>query len=130
MRAELACVACLLAWVSAGAEAEPTEESGPGWTTTIGSMNIGSGDETATFSDVRSTCNMFRLALAFGSAAGEVRQCLSGSETRRVFLEVEGGRVTSSKVDPDDEAGRCVATALADAHLEGLTCTLEATVSR
>ena len=122
--------AALLAGASAVVASEPTEETETRWTTSIGSLTIGSGDETATFADVRSTCNAFRLALAFGTAAADVRACLPGSESRRVQLEVEAGRVTSASVDPDDDAGRCVVQALRDAQLQGLTCALQASVSR
>jgi hypothetical protein len=120
----------LLASVSAVVASEPTEQAEPRWTTSIGSLTIGSGEQTATFGDVRSSCNAFRLALAFGTAAADVRQCLPGSDSRRVQLEVEAGQVISASVDPDDDAGRCVVQALRDAQLQGLTCALQASVSR
>lgn len=129
-----AATACALGVADPGiggsARAEGTEPTESRWSTSIGSLTIGSGDETATFTDVRSTCNAFRLALAFGTAAADVRRCLPASETRRVHLEVENGLPTSSSVDPDDDKGRCVTTALRGAHLDGLSCALEATVSR
>jgi hypothetical protein len=120
----------LLASASAVVASEPGEEAESRWTTSIGSLTIGSGDETATFTDVRSTCNALRLALAFGTAAAEVRKCLPDAESRRVRLDVDAGQVTSATVDPDDEKGRCVAQALSGAQLTGLTCTLHASVSR
>ena len=120
----------LLATPSAIMASEPTEEAELRWSTSIGSLTIGAGHETATFTDVRSTCNAFRLALAFGTAATDVRQCLPGAESRRVQLEIDAGQVTSATVDPNDEAGRCVVQALAGAQLSGLTCTLQTSVSR
>jgi TPR repeat protein len=109
---------------------EPTEEGGSNTLTTIGSMKVGQGSETATFSDVRASCGMLQLTQAFGSAAAPLRQCLASSDTRRVTLMLEDGRITSSSVDPDDTVGRCVMSALGRAHLAGLTCKLEAGVSR
>jgi hypothetical protein len=127
----MACVVGIAVLALAGsARAEDAAASGPRWSTRIGSLTLGAGDETATFRDVRSTCNALRLALVFGSAASGVRACLPAPETRRILLQVEAGRVTSSRADPDDDLGRCATTALAGAHLEGLTCTLEASVSR
>lgn len=102
----------------------------PQWTTSIGSLTIGSGDQTATFEEVRSTCSALPLGLAFGAAAGAVRACLDADAVRRVSLAVDGGRVVSSRVEPDDVAGRCVATALGRAPLGSLTCVFEANVSR
>jgi hypothetical protein len=116
--------------VSFSTRKKPSEEDDSSASTMIGSMQIGQGDETATFSDVRSSCGMFKLTLAFGSAAAPVRQCLGGSDTRRVTLVVEDGRIASSSVDPDDAIGRCVTNALARARVDGLTCKLEAIVSR
>jgi TPR repeat protein len=98
--------------------------------TTIGSMQIGQGGETVTLSDVRSSCGMLRLTLAFGSTAAAVRQCLGDSDTRRVTLMIEDGRIVSSTVEPDDSVGRCVTGALGRAHIEGLSCGLEASISR
>ena len=109
---------------------EPTADDGSQASTTIGSMQIGQGSETATFSDVRSSCGVLELTLAFGSAAAPVRQCLGDSDTRRVTLAAEDGRIVSLSVDPDDNVGRCVASALGRAHIEGLTCSLEASISR
>ena len=109
---------------------EPADGAGSRISTTLGSMKIGQGSETATFTDVRSSCGMLELTRAFGSAAAPVRQCLVGSNTRRFTLVVEDGRITSSSIDPDDSVGRCVTNALVRARLEGLTCTLEASVSR
>ena len=128
-RVRLVCVFfAILASASAGAASEQAGEGKSRWSTTVGSLTIGAGGETATFTDVRSTCNAFRLALAFGSAAADVRRCLPATEKRSVYLEVENGRVTSSTVDPDDDMGRCVLTALGGAQLGGLTCVLEAGV--
>jgi TPR repeat protein len=42
----------------------------------------------------------------------------------------EDGRIASSSVEPDDNVGRCVTNALGRAHIEGLSCRLEAGVSR
>ena len=98
--------------------------------TSIGSLTIGQGGETATFSNVRSSCRMFQVMVAFGSAAAPIRQCLGASDTRRVALVAEDGRITSSSVEPDDSVGRCVVSALDRAHIDGLTCSLEADVSR
>ena len=42
----------------------------------------------------------------------------------------EDGRITSSSVEPDDRVGRCVISALSRTHIDGLTCSLEADVSR
>jgi TPR repeat protein len=98
--------------------------------TTIGSMQIGQGDASVTLSDVRSSCGMLRLTLAFGSTAAAVRQCLGDSDTRRVTLMIEDGRIASSTVEPDDGVGRCVTGALGRAHIEGLSCGLEASISR
>ncbi len=86
--------------------------------------------ENATFSDVHSSCGMLQLTLAFGSAAASVRQCLGDSDTRRVTLVAEDGRIASSSVEPDDSVGRCVISALGRAHIEGLSCRLEASISR
>jgi hypothetical protein len=125
-----------LAWIAlvalASALPAASEPAGgePRWSTTFGSLTIGAGAETATFRDVRSTCNALRLTLAFGSAAAEVRRCLPEPETRRVYLQIEAGHVVSASADPGDDRGDCVTKALADAHLGGLTCTLEASVSR
>ena len=116
--------------VSSSTGKGPNGESGFEAKTTIGSMQIGQGGETATFSDVRASCGMFRLTLAFGVAAAPVRQCLGDSETRRVVLFIEDGRTTSSSVEPDDAAGSCVVSALSRANIKGLTCWLEASVSR
>jgi hypothetical protein len=113
--------------------AEPPKTAaaaGPRWSTEIGSLTIGAGSETATFRDVKSTCNALRLTVAFASAAGGVRACLPVPETRRIRLRIDGGQVMSSRVDPDDVIGRCVTAALGSAHLDGLTCELEANVSR
>lgn len=110
---------------------EPTEEGDAPASTTIGSMKIGQGSETATFSDVNSSCGMLQLTLAFGSAAASVRQCLGDSDTRRITLVAEDGRIASSSVEPDDSVGRCVISALGRPHIEGLSsCRLEASVSR
>jgi hypothetical protein len=126
--------ACLvgIAVLGFGGRAGATDPEGSGarWTTSVGSLTIGARDETATFREVRSTCHTLRLAVAFGTAAPGVRRCLPAPETRRVRLEIEDGRVTSSRADPDDDMGRCVTAALAGAQLAGLTCTLEANVSR
>jgi TPR repeat protein len=107
-----------------------SSEDGPSMKTTVGSMQVGQGDETATFSDVRSSCGMLELTVAFSMAAPSLRQCLTGSETRRVTLGIKDGRVTSSSVDPDDTKGRCAIRALAAANIQGLACSIEASVSR
>jgi len=109
---------------------EPTEKGDSSASTSIASMQIGKGSETATFSDVQSSCGMFRLTLAFGSAAAYVRQCLGDTDTRRVTLVAEDGRITLSSVEPDDSVGQCVINALGRARLEGLSCRLETSVSR
>ncbi len=108
----------------------PDEDGDSTATTSIGSMQIGQGNETATFSDVRSSCGVLQLTVAFGSAAAPLRQCLGGSDTRRVTLTIEDGRIASSSVDPNDGTGRCVISALARARIDGMTCELEASVSR
>jgi len=112
------------------AASEPAAGEERRWSTRIGSLTIGSGDETATFSDVSSTCDAPRLVLAFGTAVADLRRCLPGDERRHIRLEVENGRATSWTADPDDDAGRCVTTALRSAHLGGLTCAIEAIASR
>jgi len=109
---------------------EPAAEGGSQTSTTIGSMQIGQGSASVTFSDVRSSCGALRLTMAFGSAAAAVRQCLGDSDTRRVTLVAEDGRIASSTVEPDDSVGRCVTSALGRARIEGLTCELEASISR
>ena len=109
---------------------EPSEEGDSPASTTIDSMKIGQGSETATFSEVNSSCGMLQLTLAFGSAAASVRQCLGPSDTRRVTLVAEDGRIASSSVEPDDSVGRCVTNALGRARIEGLSCKLEASISR
>jgi TPR repeat protein len=116
--------------VPSRAAESPDDATAPQWKTNIGSLTIGAGDKTATFKDVRSTCNGFRLALAFGTAAGDVRKCLDGTATYRVLVAIEEGRLISSSVEPDDSAGRCTTNALGNAHLGKLTCTFEANVSR
>ena len=116
--------------VSFSTRKQPSTEGGSPASTTIGSMQIGQGNETATFSDVNSSCSMLELTVAFGSAAAPVRQCLGDSDTRRITLVIEEGRIASSSADPDDGMGRCVTRALARARIEGLTCRLEAGVSR
>ncbi len=98
--------------------------------TTVGSMQVGQGDETATLNNVRASCGMLQLTLAFSVAAPSIRQCLGTSDTRRVRLLIENGHVTSSSVEPDDSVGRCVVGALDRARIESLTCRLEADVSR
>lgn len=102
----------------------------PHWTTRIGSLTIGSGEQTATFRNVRATCGPFPLSLTFGVAAAGVRECLSDADTRRVTISVVEGKLASSSVEPDDATGRCVASALGRAPLRDLTCTFEAAVSR
>ncbi len=79
--------------------------------------------------DDGAACNAASHMLAKGEGA-PVRQCLGDSDTRRVTLATEGGRIVSLSVDPDDSVGRCVASALGRAHIEGLTCSLEASISR
>jgi hypothetical protein len=118
----------MLLSASAVVASEQAGENEPHWSTKVGSLKIGAGSETATFTDVRSTCNAFRVALAFGTAAADVRRCLTGTEKRDVYLAVENGRVTLSSVNPDDEAGRCVINAMGGAQLGGLTCVLKAGV--
>jgi TPR repeat protein len=132
---EVACkggnqVACKNLEAAKASASTPEEAAAPRWTTSIGSLTIGSGDQTATFKDVRSTCSAIPLSLAFGAAAADVRECLSGSDTRRVSVAVRGGRLASSSVAPDDAAGRCVTSALGRAPLGDLSCAFEATVSR
>ncbi len=107
-----------------------SDEDGDSPSTSIGSMQIGQGDETATFSDVSSSCGMLGLTVAFASAAAPLRQCLGASDTRRVTLTIEDGRIASSSVSPNDSTGRCVSSALARARIEGMTCELEASISR
>jgi TPR repeat protein len=109
---------------------DPAEEGGSQTLTTIGSMQIGQGSASVIFTDVRSSCGVLQLTLAFGSAAASARQCLGDSDTRRVMLVAEDGRIASSSVEPDDSVGRCVTSALGRAHIEGLSCRLEADVSR
>jgi len=109
---------------------ESTEEDDSAASTAIGSMQIGQGSETATFSDVRSSCGMLQLTVAFGSAAASVRQCLGASDTRRITLVIDDGRIASSGVEPDDNVGQCVTNALGRARIKGLTCRLEANISR
>lgn len=109
---------------------EPQDEGDSRTSTTIGSMQIGQGSETATFSDVSSSCGMLQLMMAFGVAASPARQCLGASDSRRVTLVAEDGRIVESSVLPDDDIGRCVISALGRARIDGLTCRLEADVSR
>ena len=109
---------------------ESTDDRDSQAKTTIGSLQIGQGDETATFSNVRSSCGMLQVMVAFGTAAAPIRQCLGASDVRRLALIAEDGRITSSSVEPDDSVGRCVVSALSRAHIDGLTCRLEADVSR
>ncbi len=116
--------------VSFSTRKDSNEEGDSPAKTTIGSMQIGQGDETATFSNVRSSCGMLQVTFAFGSAAAPIRQCLGASDTRRLALVAEDGRITSSSVEPHDRVGRCIISALARARIEGLTCRLEADVSR
>lgn len=116
--------------VSFSTRSDSDEEGDAPAKTSIGSMQVGQGNETATFSDVRSSCGMLQLTVAFSAAAAPIRQCLGATDTRRVTLVVEDGLVTSSSVEPDDAAGRCVVSAMGRAHVKGLTCGLEADVSR
>jgi TPR repeat protein len=109
---------------------DPSADAPSRWTTKIGSMTIGAGSETATFGAVQSTCGMFSLTAAFGTAAASVRGCLGESDSRRVSLRVEAGKLAAASAVPDDEVGRCVTHALGRAHLGTLTCVLETTVSR
>ena len=53
----------LLASASGVGASEPTGKGETRWTTSIGSLTIGAGEQTATFADVRSSCNALRLAL-------------------------------------------------------------------
>jgi hypothetical protein len=128
----------MLAWMglaSSAAAADGAEASGsaqgdaPRWTTRIGSLTVGSGERTATFEDLRSTCGGFLLPLALTAVAGDVRACLGGAGERRVSLAFDGGRATSSSAEPDDDVGRCVTSALGRAPLGKAPCALEAVVS-
>ena len=116
--------------LSTSTRKEPDADGDSQTSTSIGSMNIGQGNETATFSDVRSSCGTLQLTVAFGSVAGSVRQCLGDTDVRRVILLVEDGHITSSSVEPDDSVGRCVTSALGRARIEGMTCSLEASIAR
>ena len=116
--------------VSFSTRNDSNEEGDSPAKTTIGSMQVGQGGETATFSNVRSSCGMLQLTLALGSAAAPLRQCLGASDTRRIVLVTEDGQITASSVEPDDSVGRCVISALGHARIKGLTCRLEAEVSR
>lgn len=122
-------VAILLTIAPVGAASEADDEK-TRWSVTMGSLTVGAGGETATFTDLRSTCSAFRLTLGLGSAAAGVRRCLTGQETRRVHLDLAEGAIAAASADPDDEAGRCVTRALGNASFSGLTCSLEATVAR
>ena len=110
--------------------ADEVEPSVTKWTTTVGTMTIGSSDRTATFRNVKSTCGMFSMTIAFLTAAGDVRDCLPESESRHVSLEIQKGKLTSASTDPDDEVGRCITAGMGRAALGNLTCTLEAEISR
>lgn len=116
--------------VSFSTRNDSNEEDDSSAKTTIGSMQVGQGGETATFSNVRSSCGMLQLTLALGAAAAPLRQCLGASDTRRIVLVTEDGQITASSVEPDDSVGRCVISALGHARIKGLTCRLEAEVSR
>jgi hypothetical protein len=129
-RSQLACVLAILTIAPVGAASDPAVDERARWSLTMGSLTVGAGDETATFTDLRSTCSAFRLTLGLGSAAAGIRHCLAAQESRRVRLALEDGAIAAATADPDDEAGRCVAQALGDARFSGLTCKLEATVSR
>jgi hypothetical protein len=103
-------------------------EAGPRWSTTIASLRLGSGDQSATFKDVRSTCSETQLTLALGATAGELHDCLGPTMTVRVTVVFAAGQL-ASKVEPDDEGTACVTFALDRAHFDDLACTFEASVS-
>jgi hypothetical protein len=130
--AALGCASLLCAGLAGAAvAAEGGEAAGsdaPRWTTRIDSLTVGSGERTATFEDLRSTCGAFLLPFALGAVAPAVRECLPGSEKRRVSLAFAAGRLTSSSVEPDDDVGRCVTSALGRAPLGSAPCALEAIV--
>lgn len=108
----------------------PTPTGSPKWSTTFGSLTIGSGGETATFTDTRATCGPIELTIALGVSAAGVRSCLEPGVSRAVLLQLDGGRVLTSSVTPDDAVGRCVLDVFRATPLGTLTCTLEASVSR
>jgi hypothetical protein len=108
--------------LKAAAEAEPR------WTTTIDSLRVGSGDQSATFDEVRSTCSATKLTQALGTTASEFHDCLNPTMTVHVTVAFAGGQL-ASKIEPDDEGTYCVSTALDRAHFDDLTCTFDANVS-
>ena len=87
----LAGIAALLGSASTGLAADTTPDEQPRWKTTVGTMTVGTGGRTATFSDIRATCGMLQLTFTVTAAAADVRQCLSGGEQRRVFFEMRSG---------------------------------------
>ena len=110
--------------VAAG-EPQPARQ----WSTRMGTLSVGADGGRATFSNLQATCGAFRLTMALTVAAEDVSQCLGAGDARHVVLELAAGQVVTSSATPDDAKGRCVTAALGE-KLQGLTCALEADVSR
>ena len=99
----------------------------PRWSTTIDSLRIGSGDQSAVLKDVQSTCNAIQLTQALGTTAEALHDCL-GQTPVRVTVVFADGKL-ASEIEPDNEGTYCVTLALDRAHFDDLTCTFEANVS-
>jgi hypothetical protein len=98
--------------------------------TRIQSLTVGADGAQATYRDLRSTCGAFGLTMALTVSAADVSGCLDEAEQRHIAIELDQGRLVASRGSPDDAKAACIASVLGSGKLSGLTCSLEADVSR